>query len=186
MCKGFPRHRPATRAAALASALAVCILSAAASGPAAAADSAIEAFVGELRALCETPPARRCTGTVHGFLDLDGNGAIAPDELEAMRAAATAAVKVRESAMTAEERSLMGIALLGLQYAGPDAVFANFDADADGGLSHDELFADFRLDERSFAAVVEDRDSVDWNSFANRFGKVGKAFVAMLPGVGEK
>lgn len=145
------------------------------------AQQEIEGLITQLRSLCVLPPATRCTRAAHDFLDLDSNGAVALGEIEAARALATLAIQEKQSTMTAQERSLLGVALLGLKYADAGRVFAAFDADGDGSLSHEEMFADFTLDQRPFAEVVEDREAVDWTGFANRFGKVGEAFVAMLP-----
>ena len=55
------------------------------------------------------------------------------------------------------------------------------DANDDGGLSEDEIFADFQRDQRPMAKIVADPDSVDWASFAGRFGKLGFLVLDLLP-----
>ncbi len=76
---------------------------------------------------------------------------------------------------------MIAVALMVVRHAGLARVFANFDTNADGALSTEELFADFRTDQRSFGAVVKDPKGVNWKTFAQRFGKVGFLITDLLP-----
>ena len=76
---------------------------------------------------------------------------------------------------------MISVALMVVRHAGLPNVFANFDANSDGALTNEELFADFRIDQRSFSAIVKDPKSVNWKTFAQRFGKVGFLIKDLLP-----
>ncbi|MBO6783204.1 MAG: hypothetical protein JJ899_08030 [Alphaproteobacteria bacterium] len=146
-----------------------------------AAASPVETLVLDLRTACETAPADRCTKTVIGFLDMDGNGGVSLAELEFARTLAAGAVQDRQNRLAEEERGLLGLALIAINAAKLDTVFANFDTDRSGAVAHDELFADFALDNRAFSDVVADPNAVNWQRFADRFGRLGPALKGLLP-----
>jgi hypothetical protein len=148
--------------------------------PALAQDS-FTGFIIGLRDVCAEAPARRCTGQVSSFLDRDNDKQVSLPEFDAARAQAKAAVAKKESGLSAIERNLISVALLVFNQAKLPAVFARFDANDDGGLSEDEIFADFQRDQRPMAKIVADPDSVDWASFAGRFGKLGFLVLDLLP-----
>ncbi len=145
------------------------------------AQDAFAGFIVGLRDVCAQEPARACTRQVSSFLDGDNDNRVSLRELEAVRAQAKASVGNRGSGLSTIERNLISISLLTLHQAKLARVFAKFDADSDGGLSEDELFADFRLDQRPLAKIVSDPNAVDWKSFAARFGKVGFLVLNLLP-----
>lgn len=151
----------------------------AASLTSAQADGDFERQVAETRVICDADTSTRCAQTVHRLLDSDGNGLISFQEIEATRTAATTSVQNLKSTLTPEERTLFGLALVGIKSAGAPAVFANFDADDTGLLDITELFADVTLDSRTFAVVASDPNAVNWPSLANRFGKLGQALLAL-------
>lgn len=155
-------------------------IAAAATPPAMAQDS-FTGFIIGLRDVCAEAPARNCTGQASSFLDSDNDRQVSLPEFEAARAQAKASVADKESELSAIERNLISVALLIFNQAKLPAVFARFDADNDGGLSEDEIFADFQLDQRPMAKIVADPNGVDWNSFAGRFGKLGFLVLDLLP-----
>lgn len=145
------------------------------------AESLLEPRIAETRAICETAPSSICSRAIHRTLDQDRNGTVSFPEMELVRSQATVLVRDRKNSLTADERAVFGLTLFGLLSAGPPKVFANFDTDASGSLDHDEMFADIRLDARTFAAVASDPEAVDWPSLAARFGKIGQSLIGMLP-----
>ncbi|NKB48708.1 MAG: hypothetical protein GKS02_05005 [Alphaproteobacteria bacterium] len=148
--------------------------------PAIAQDSFANFIIG-LRDICAQEPARQCTGRVSAHLDANADKQVSLKEFEAVRNQAKSATKERESGLSPIERNLTSVALLTLKQAKLATVFANFDANDDGGLSEDELFADFQIDQRPFGDIVADPDAVDWRAFAARFGKVGFLIIDLLP-----
>jgi hypothetical protein len=146
------------------------------------ADLKFATLVEEIGALCEAPPATRCSHAIHRFLDGNADGKITFDELDAARGIATQSAQDKDTPLTPEARGLIGLALIGLKSAGAKKVFATFDANGDQSVSHDELFADFHLDSRSFAVVAADENAVAWSSLAGRFGKLGQVLLGMVPG----
>ena len=140
-----------------------------------------EAFVVGLRSACAKAPATNCTGAVSAFLDTNASGRIELRELRRASKKAGSSVRNKASALKPLERNMISVALMVIHHAGLAKVFSNFDTNADGGLNNDELFADFRLDQRSFGAVIKDPKSVNWKSFAQRFGKVGFLIIDLLP-----
>ena len=90
-------------------------------------------------------------------------------------------VRNKASVLKPLERNMIAVALMVVHHAGLAKVFSNFDTNSDGGLNNDELFADFRMDQRSFGAIVKDPKSVNWKTFAQRFGKVGFLITDLLP-----
>jgi hypothetical protein len=151
-----------------------------AAGGASAADP-FGAFVKSLRPTCARAPSADCVSAVSAYLDANGNGRVEYSELQRALTQAGKAVGDKGSALNGIERNLIAVALLALRYAGPAQVFANFDADRDGGLSTEELFADFRIDRRPFGKIVKDPKAVNWKRFAGRFGKVGYLITDLLP-----
>jgi len=152
----------------------------AAATPAAAQD-AFTGFITGLRDVCADEPARACTARVTSYLDIDNDKRVSLAEFETVRDLAKTAVANGEKDLSTAERNLISIGLLTLQHAKLDKVFAKFDGDGDGGLSEQEMFADFRVDQRPFGDIVADPDSVDWTTFASRFGKVGFLVIDLLP-----
>jgi hypothetical protein len=150
----------------------VCLFLVGLSQAAPAADP-YAAFVTGLRSHCAKPPAARCAVAVNRFLDRNFNGRIELLELKQARRRARIALRTKQAPLTALERNLTAVGLMILKYAGIEQVFANFDADGDGGIDSKELFADFRMDRRPFRAIVVDPKAANWKSFAQRFGKVG-------------
>lgn len=150
-------------------------------GHAADADQTFDNGIAQLRLTCDGAPSIACSKAVHEYLDTNRDSRITLSEVQATRSRATSAVQDRENSLTAEERMLVGLALIGMKSAGEAQVFENFDVDGDGGLSHDELFADVQLDKRPFAVLVNDPDGVNWQMLAGRFGTFGRSLVGMLP-----
>jgi len=153
---------------------------AAAVPPASARDS-FAGFIVGLRDVCALEPARACTKQVSSFLDGDNDSQVSLREIEHVHAQAKSTVKRRDSSLSTTERNLISIGLLALPHANLATIFARFDADADGGLSEDELFADFELDQRPLDKIISDPDGVDWKAFAARFGKIGFLVLDLLP-----
>ncbi len=158
-----------------------CLLIIAAAAPPATAQESFAGFIASLRDVCAQQPARTCTRRVSTFLDSDKDERITLREVETVRAQARSTVRDRTSGLNGAERSSISIGLLALPRANLATVFANFDTDRDGGLSEDELFADFRLDQRPLAKIIADPDSVDWTTFATRFGEIGLFLLELLP-----
>jgi hypothetical protein len=140
-----------------------------------------EGFIVGLRSTCARAPAASCTAAVNSFLDSDRSGRVEPDELEAASRMATASIGKSDGPLNATERSSIAVALMILKSAGMPQVFAGFDTNGDGGVDRAEMFQDFRIDRRPFGAIVRDRKSVDWSTFAQRFGKVGGLITGLVP-----
>jgi hypothetical protein len=149
--------------------------------PPARAQDSFAGFIVGLRDVCAQQPARTCTRRVSSFLDRDNDARVSLEEVKTVRAEAQSTARDRNAAISGIERSSISIGLLALPSANLPTVFANFDTDRDGGLSEDELFADFRLDQRPLAKIVADPDGVDWGAFAARFGEIGLFLLDLLP-----
>jgi hypothetical protein len=158
----------------------VALLLSGAVGGAWAADP-FGAFVKSLRPTCARAPSADCVSAVSAFLDANGNGRVEFHELQRVLAQAGKSVGNKASPLNGIERNMTVVALMVMRYAGPAQVFANFDANRDGVLSTEELFADFRIDRRPFGRIVKDPKAVDWKRFAGRFGKVGYLITDLLP-----
>lgn len=161
----------------------LCVLASSISnfGGTALADERFEAQIRELRTVCDGGSSQICSEAVYGFLDGNRDSRVTLDEVRATQTRATTAVQDRENSLTADERVLFGLALIGIKSAGAAQVFKNFDSNDDDGLSHRELFADVKLDTRPFAVLANDPEAVDWQTLAGRFGKFGQSLVGMLP-----
>ena len=95
------------------------------------ADLKFATLVEEIGALCEAPPATRCSHAIHRFLDGNADGKITFDELDAARGIATQSAQDKDTPLTPEARGLIELALIGLKSAGAKKVFATFDANGD-------------------------------------------------------
>lgn len=164
--RSLPRSRCVTAAAVLSVYFAVI-------APPASAQETFAGFIVGLRDVCAKEPARACTKQVSSFLDGDNDGLVSLPEFENVRTQAKAAVKGRDSGLSTLEHNLISIGLLALPHANLATIFARFDTDGDGGLSEDELFADFELDQRPLGKIIADPGGVDWQAFTARFGKIG-------------
>ncbi len=142
-------------------------------------------FIGQLRAVCDRPPASSCADRVFAFFDTNGDGGVSRREFEAVRLMARAAMRQPPADISQSEHGMIAIALFVLESVGSGAVFAGFDGDSDGRIARTEMFADFHLDKRSFNDVVADPATVDWQAFAKRFGKSGDLFLPLLTTAGN-
>lgn len=158
----------------------VALLFPGAAGEARATDP-FGAFIKGLRPTCARAPSADCVSAVSAYLDANGNGRVEFWELQRVLTQAGRAVGDKGSALNGIERNLTAVGLMVVRYAGPAKVFANFDSNRDGGLTSEELFADFRIDRRPFGKIVKDPKAVDWKRFAGRFGKVGFLITDLLP-----
>jgi hypothetical protein len=149
------------------------------SSPAAADPFA--SFITGLRSACAKPPASRCAAAINGYLDTDASGRIELRELEAAREQAKLSIRNKPSPLSGMERNIIAVGLMIINHAELAKVFANFDANGDGGLTSAEMFADFRMDRRPFRAIVKDPNAVNWKAFAARFGKVGFLITGLVP-----
>lgn len=149
--------------------------------PPASAQQSFAGFIVGLRDVCAKEPARACTKQVSSFLDGDDDSQVSLREIQDVHAQAKSTVKRRDSDLSTTERNLISIGLLALPHANLATIFGRFDADADGGLSEAELFADFELDQRPLDKIISDPGGVDWQAFAARFGKIGFLVLDLLP-----
>jgi hypothetical protein len=140
-----------------------------------------ESFIVGLRSTCARAPATSCVTAVNAFLDSDRSGRVEPDELESVRRMATSSIGKAGTTLNAVERSSIAVALMILKSAGMPQIFAGFDTNGDGGIDRKEMFQDFRIDRRPFGAIVRDPKSVNWTTFARRFGKAGGLITGLVP-----
>jgi hypothetical protein len=138
-------------------------------------------FIVGLRSACGQGPSTHCVGAVSAFLDTNASGRIELRELRQASHKARLSVRNKASMLRPLERNMIAVALMVMHHAGLAQVFSNFDTNADGGLSNEEMFADFRIDQRPFGTIVKDPKSVNWKTFAQRFGKVGFLITDLLP-----
>jgi hypothetical protein len=147
---------------------------------AAPADETLGVAFGDMRIACARAPSAVCANRVTALLDGNGDGRIVPAELDETRRRALAEARQKQTGLTDSDRGMVAIAIAAIDSAGLDTVFAGFDANRDGGIDRGELFADFRLDNRPFAEIVNDPQAVDWPGFADRFGETGRMFLPLL------
>ena len=139
------------------------------------------AFITGLRSACATPPASRCAAAVNAYLDSDASGRIELRELQQARRGARLSIQNKSSPLSGLEKNMIAVGLMILNHAGLAKVFANFDANSDGGIDSAEIFADFRMDRRPFRAIVKDPKAANWKAFARRFGKIGFLITGLIP-----
>ena len=166
---------------------ALLIATIALSGSGAAADgtSPLGAALGEMRLACAHAPSPVCASRAAALFDRNGDGGVARNELAVARQSMLDEAQAKKSGLTDTERGMVALAIAALDSAGLDAVFAGFDANRDGRVDRAEMFADFQLDKRPFAAVAADPGSVDWPALANRFGETGRMFLPLLLAAGK-
>ena len=145
------------------------------------ATAVFDGFVESVSEICTEQPSTSCAFAVKNFLDADGDGFIAYDEVIAARDDARNSMKSQESKLDPQARGIVVVALLVTQDSQLPGVFNNFDTNGDSRLDEGELFADFTLDERPFGDVMADPNGVDWQAFASRFGQAGILILGLLP-----
>jgi len=145
------------------------------------ATAVFDGFIDSMRVICTEQPSTSCAYAVRTFLDANGDGFVTQDEIVQARDDARDSMKNQDSELRPEERGIVAVALLVTQDSQIPDVFSSFDSNGDGGLDEDEMFADFKLDERPFSELVSDPNAVDWQTFATRFGPAGLLIIGMLP-----
>lgn len=149
-----------------------------------AAPNALEVALTEMRVAYEAAPSAVCAGRAAALFDANGDGGVTRDEMVAGTHRMRVEAQSASSAFNDSERLMVALAVAALDRAGPDQVFAGFDANGDGRVDRAEMFADFRLDQRPFNQLVADPGAVDWPAFAARFGETGKLFLPLLLAAG--
>jgi len=140
-------------------------------------------FIGTAKTFCPKAPAIACVERLWPFADQNQDGAIQLTEAEALYQAADLWSSNVDRKVKDQDRDVTLLALLVIQSSGLKTIFAAFDSDADGGITREELLADFRLDGRPFGELVKDSEAVDWSGFASRFGVMGSL---MTPAPGSQ
>lgn len=154
----------------------------AASEPAATprAVMAFEHFIRRSASLCRTSPSFDCFARGWGFADRDGDGALALEELAAIRGELLQWTEWRGESLRGGERLGISTGIWIVDSVGLTTLFTGFDADGSGGLSREELLADVRLDERPLGEVLLDPEAVDRRAIAGRLGKLSPMLDALL------
>ena len=135
-----------------------------------------------MRIACERAPSVVCTNRAAALFDDNGDGGIDRSEFDNGRRQMVAEARKKQSVLTVEEIGTVAIAAAVLDNVGVDEIFNGFDENKDNRIDRAEMFADFRLDARPFGELVTDPEAVDWQSFANRFGRTGQLFLPVLKG----
>jgi Ca2+-binding EF-hand superfamily protein len=148
--------------------------------PAHAQDAAARRFdrlAAELVPLCMRAAATRCFEAAFTLADRDGDGELAPDELDRLRRDANAWFLARRGALSPSEQVVVGMGLATVNTAGVDGVVRAYDADGDGALDRDEVTADVALDERPLPELIRDDDAIDWPAIRGRLGALAGALL---------
>ncbi len=136
--------------------------------------------------LCTLGAATRCIGHIWNIVDQDADELLSVDEIDDF-----AAHVRRWNANTDREladRTTARIALLTFNIIGARRVVDSYDVDGDGMLSMTEATADLtslETDTRPIAAVLLDRDSMNHDAIAGRFGIIGSHLVSLAQTVGS-
>ncbi len=138
-------------------------------------------FVQRLEPVCKDQPAAQCVETSWAFADQDGDGVLSLAEMESLRASLIAWVQDENSSLRKKDRSgvLLGLGIV--QLVGLPRLYASYDENGDGKLTRSELLADITLDDRPLPKVVKDREAVDWQQLAGRFGATAPLLQSLAP-----
>lgn len=131
--------------------------------------------------LCMKAPAAQCIDQGFAFADQDRNQRLSPAEARRVHDEVNAWTKVNAPKLPPQERERLLLGLAVVQTVGPDAIFASYDTNRDGGVTKDELLADVRLDQRPLPQVLSDPSAVDWQRLTDRAGMAGPLLKRLLP-----
>ena len=138
-------------------------------------------FARRSEAYCAEAPSRRCFDNGFRFADADGDGGVSIVEARRFHDGVRSWSLAHRAEMSPADQQALLAALLIVQAAGVDAIFASYDADEDGRLTRGEAAADLRLDDRPMSVLLDDPNAVDWARLRARLGSAGLLLGDALP-----
>jgi len=144
---------------------------AAASTEAAADDPAFDRFIRSTAPFCMEKPSTDCAERNFAFLDADGDGALALEELEAAHERLLAWHEAHAAELAAVDRNALNLGLWIVGLVGVEQLFTAYDLDGSGGLSLEEATADLHLDDRPLPELVVSADAINWSGIKQRLGR---------------
>lgn len=136
--------------------------------------------------ICTISAAKRCINHIWNIVDQDADELLSVQEIDDF------ATHVRRWNATTDrnlgDRTTAKIALLTFNVIGAQRVIDSYDTDGDGMLSMVEATTDLtslETDKRPIAAVLMDRDSMNHDAIAVRFGIIGSHLVSLAQNVGS-
>lgn len=148
--------------------------------PAHAAGEGFGRFLDAARGHCATAPAPACIDRLWPYADGNRDGVLTLAEVQRLEKDAAAWAQTVDRTRKDPERDTTLMVLMVLKQAQLPRAFDGFDSDRDGVLTRDELFADFKFDNRPFARLAADPEAVNWTSFGNRFGPIGVLLASLM------
>jgi hypothetical protein len=131
---------------------------------------AVQAFVNDAAAPCQTKPAQTCIDAAWRFAAASPQQGLSLQDVQTLRQRLGGWYAVRQGSLQPQERGSIGLGLLMADSLGIPRVHAAFDTNRDGRVSQQELLADVKLDKRPLGDVMKDPNAVDRQGLSRRLG----------------
>ncbi|MGF1475913.1 MAG: hypothetical protein ACFB6S_10150 [Geminicoccaceae bacterium] len=140
-----------------------------------------DGFARTIGPVCALDASTRCFDVGWAYVDRDDDAFLDLGELTHVQEEVRGWTQSRWQQLSVAERSGLSLGLWTLDTVGLESLFASYDANRDDRLSRDELLADVTIDERRLIDVIRDRDAIDWQTLASRFGPLSGLLGALKP-----
>lgn len=151
-------------------------LALAVSPPVMADEAAFDRTIRQIGGACARESSRTCAERFFDLADANADGVADRGEIEQLNAAMRTWTAANAASLDPMDARALQLAFVLVDTIGIGNGIYLYDEDGDGALSFAEASADFNLDERPLAQLVQQRELVDWPSVRRRFGATAMVF----------
>ncbi len=144
--------------------------------PAVSGGDTFDRAIREVGAFCVRGPATGCAERSFALADADRDGLVDAPEIQALKDRLQVWSTANSATLQAADLRALQLGFVLADTIGIEQGMLLYDDDGDAALSLAEATADFNLDGRPLAELVQQRELVDWPSLRRRFGATAMLF----------